>query len=303
MERGEYGRMTAQSIQPSGIVRDYIALTKPRIISLLLVTAVGGMVLAAKGLPDPMIAAFVLVCGYLAAGGAHALNHYIESDLDKVMHRTRKRPVASGRVSRRQALIFGVVLTIASFALLSAFVNVLSAALTLSGTLIYIFVYTIGLKRTTPQNIVIGGAAGAVPPMVGWAAVTGTVGLPAIYLFAIIFFWTPPHFWALALLIKDDYARAGVPMLPVVTSIDETKRQILLYTVLLSALTVMFFATGEVGLIYLVSALGLGGAFIYLAAAHLRSEGIQGTKTLYLYSLAYLALLFLAIMIDGIVQG
>ena len=190
--------MIAQSIPSPGIVRDYIALTKPRIISLLLVTAVGGMVLAAKGLPDPMIALFVIVCGYLAAGGAHALNHYIESDIDSMMHRTRKRPVASGRVSRRQALVFGIVLTIASFALLSAFVNVLSAALTLSGTLIYIFVYTIGLKRSTPQNIVIGGAAGAVPPMVGWAAVTGTVGLPAVYLFAIIFFWTPPHFWALA---------------------------------------------------------------------------------------------------------
>ena len=250
-----------------------------------------------------MIATFVIVCGYLAAGGAHALNHYIESDLDKRMHRTRKRPVASGRVSRREALVFGIVLTIASFALLSAFVNVLSAALTLSGTLIYIFVYTIGLKRSTPQNIVIGGAAGAVPPMVGWAAVTGTVGLPAIYLFAIIFFWTPPHFWALALLIKDDYARAGVPMLPVVTSLADTKRHILLYTVLLVALTAMFYTTGEVGLIYLVSALGLGAVFIYRAVAHIRLEGMEGTKSLYLYSLLYLALLFLAVMVDGMVSG
>ena len=295
--------MIAQSVRSPGIVRDYIALTKPRIISLLLVTAVGGMVLAAKGFPDPMIATFVIVCGYLAAGGAHSLNHYIESDIDKLMHRTRKRPVASGRVSRREALVFGVVLTIASFALLSVFVNVLSAALTLSGTLIYIFVYTIGLKRSTPQNIVIGGAAGAVPPMVGWAAVTGTVGLPAVYLFAIIFFWTPPHFWALALLIKDDYARAGVPMLPVVTSLADTKRHILLYAVLLVALTVMFFATGAVGWIYLVSALGLGAVFIYLAIMHVRSEGTEGTKSLYLYSLLYLALLFLAVMVDGMVNG
>ncbi|MXX53790.1 MAG: protoheme IX farnesyltransferase, partial [Dehalococcoidia bacterium] len=205
-------------------------------------------------------------------------------------------------VSRRQALVFGIVLTIASSALLSAFVNVLSAALTLSGTLIYIFVYTIGLKRSTPQNIVIGGAAGAVPPMVGWAAVTGTVGLPAVYLFAIIFFWTPPHFWALALLIKDDYARAGVPMLPVVTSVVDTKQHILLYTVLLVALTLMFFTTGAVGWVYLVSALGLGGAFIYLAIMHIRSEGTEGTKSLYLYSLLYLALLFLAVMIDGMVN-
>ena len=295
--------MIAQSVRSPGIVRDYIALTKPRIISLLLVTAVGGMVLAAKGLPNPMIAMFVIVCGYLAAGGAHALNHYIESDIDRMMHRTRKRPVASGRVSRRQALVFGIVLTIASFTLLSAFVNVLSAALTLSGTLIYIFVYTIGLKRSTPQNIVIGGAAGAVPPMVGWAAVTGTVGLPAVYLFAIIFFWTPPHFWALALMIKDDYARAGVPMLPVVTSVTDTKRHILLYTVLLVALTLMFFTTGAVGWVYLPSALGLGAGFIYLAITHVRSEGTEGTKSLYLYSLLYLALLFLAVMIDGMVNG
>ena len=219
-----------------------------------------------------MIALFVIVCGYLAAGGAHALNHYIESDIDSLMHRTRKRPVASGRVSRRQALVFGIVLTIASFALLSAFVNVLSAALTLSGTLIYIFVYTIGLKRSTPQNIVIGGAAGAVPPMVGWAAVTGTVGLPAVYLFAIIFFWTPPHFWALALLIKDDYARAGVPMLPVVTSVTDTKRHILLYTVLLVALTLMFFTTGggRMGL----SGVGAGtGRGVHLPGDHSCSFG------------------------------
>ncbi len=295
--------MIGQAVRSSGIVRDYIALTKPRIISLLLVTAVGGMVLAAKGIPDPTIAAFVIVCGYLAAGGAHALNHFIESDLDKRMRRTRGRPVASGRVSRRQALVFGVALTVGAFALLGVFVNMLSAALTLSGTLIYIFVYTIGLKRATPQNIVIGGAAGAVPPMVGWAAVTGTVGLPAVYLFAIIFFWTPPHFWALALLIKDDYARAGVPMLPVVTSVPDTKRHILLYTALLLALSLMFYTTGEVGLIYLASALALGGGFIYLAAVHLRSEHTEGTKSLYLYSLLYLALLFVAVMLDGIMTG
>lgn len=295
--------MTVSGVARLGVVRDYIALTKPRIISLLLVTAVGGMVLAAKGLPDPTIAVLVLVCGYLAAGGAHALNHYIESDLDRMMRRTRRRPVASGRVPGRRAFTFGVVLTVAAFALLSAFVNVLSAALTLSGTLIYIFVYTIGLKRSTPQNIVIGGAAGAVPPMVGWAAVTGTIDLPAIYLFAIIFFWTPPHFWALALLIKDDYARAGVPMLPVVSSLADTKRHILLYTVLLVALTVMFFTSGEVGWIYLVSALGLGGVFIYRSTMLVRADGTEGTRSLYLYSLAYLALLFLAVMVDGVVNG
>ena len=291
--------MIAQTAGSPGILRDYIALTKPRIISLLLVTAIGGMVLAAEGLPDPRITFFVIVCGYLAAGGAHALNHYLERDLDRAMRRTQQRPVASGRVSPQQALIFGVALNVAAFILLSSFVNVLSAAITLSGTLIYIFVYTIGLKRSTPQNIVIGGAAGAVPPMVGWAAVTGTVELPAVYLFAIIFFWTPPHFWALALLIKDDYARAGVPMLPVVASVDETKRQILLYTVLLFALTTMFFTTGAVGWVYFASAVGLGAFFIYMSTKLLRTEGIRGAKPLYLYSLLYLALLFLAVMIDG----
>jgi protoheme IX farnesyltransferase len=291
--------MTVQTAPSPGVIRDYIALTKPRIISLLLVTAIGGMVLAAKGFPAPDITAFVLVCGYLAAGGAHALNHYLERDLDRSMRRTQERPVASGRVSPQQALIFGVILNVAAFVLLSTFVNVLSAALTLSGTLIYIFVYTIGLKRSTPQNIVIGGAAGAVPPMVGWAAVTGTIGLPAIYLFAIIFFWTPPHFWALALLIKDDYAEAGVPMLPVVSSLFETKRQILLYSILLVAITAMFFTTGAVGWVYLVSAFGLGSIFIYRSIVLMRLDGIQGAKPLYLYSLLYLALLFLAIMIDG----
>lgn len=295
--------MTVQTAPSPGIIRDYIALTKPRIISLLLVTAIGGMVLAAKGFPDPTIAAFVLVCGYLAAGGAHSLNHYLERDLDRSMRRTQQRPVASGRVSPQQALIFGIVLNIAAFVMLSAFVNVLSAALTLSGTLIYIFVYTIGLKRLTPQNIVIGGAAGAVPPMVGWAAVTGTVGLPAIYLFAIIFFWTPPHFWALALLIKDDYARAGVPMLPVVSSLAETKKQILLYTVLLVALTVMFFTTGAVGWIYFISVVVLGAIFIYRSIVLIRLDEIQGAKSLYLYSLLYLALLFLAVMVDGALSG
>lgn len=291
---------TTRSAAP-GIVRDYIALTKPRIISLLLVTTVGGMILAAKGLPDPTIAAIVLISGYFAAGGAHALNHFIESDLDAKMRRTRSRPVASGRVSRRHAFAFGIVLTIAAFALLARFVNPLSAALALSGTLIYIFVYTIGLKRSTPQNIVIGGAAGAIPPMVGWAAITNAIDLPAVYLFAIIFFWTPPHFWALAMLIKDDYAQAGVPMLPVVSSAAETKRQILLYTVLLVALTAMFFTTGAVGWIYLTSALALGAVFIHRAVAFVRSNGIDGARSLYFYSLAYLALLFLAVMVDGII--
>ncbi|MBM3935221.1 MAG: protoheme IX farnesyltransferase [SAR202 cluster bacterium] len=295
--------MTVQATTPPArsIVSDYIALTKPRIISLLLVTAIGGMFLAAQGLPDAATVAVVLVGGYLAAGGAHALNHYLERDIDGMMRRTSRRPVVSGRVTPTNALVFGVALNVIAFVLLSSFVNVLSATITLTGTLIYIFVYTIGLKRVTPQNIVIGGAAGAVPPMVGWTAITGSLDLPALYLFAIIFFWTPPHFWALAILIKDDYVRAGIPMLPVVSSLENTKQSILLYTVLLTALTVMFFVTGAVGGIYLASTTVLGGLFIYFAYRFLRAQGVKGARSLYLYSLLYLDLLFLAIMIDSVV--
>ncbi len=295
--------MTSPAFGLPSLLRDYVALTKPRIIILLLLTASGGMVLAAKGWPDPAIAGLVLVSGYLAAGGANALNHGAEGDLDQKMRRTSRRPVASGRISRRHALIFGIALNVAAFALLGSLANLLSAMLALSGTLIYIFIYTLGLKRSTPHNIVIGGAAGAIPPMVGWAAMTGSIDLPAAYLFAIIFFWTPPHFWALALLIKEDYARAGVPMLPVVTNLAETKLQILLYTILLVALTVMFFATGAVGFTYLFSALVLGAVFIYRAARLKRTGGTKEAKPLYLYSLAYLALLFLAVMVDAVLSG
>ncbi|MCY4649838.1 MAG: heme o synthase [bacterium] len=282
------------------VLRDYVALTKPRIISLLLITAVGSMFLAAEGWPDPLTTAFVVVCGYLAAGGANALNQGAESDIDKRMRRTHRRPVASGRVSKWQAYIFGIVLNLAAFVVLAVQVNLLSAALAVSGTLIYVFVYTKGLKRTTPQNIVIGGAAGAIPPLVGWAAVTGTIELPALYLFAIIFLWTPPHFWALALLIRDDYARAGIPMLPVVSTLAETKRQILIYTVVLVALSASFAATGAVGWIYLIGALALGGGFIIRAVRLARGDGIEGAKALYLYSIAYLALLFAVAIADSI---
>lgn len=286
----------------SRILRDYVALTKPRIISLLLITAVGSMFLAAEGWPDPLLTALVVIGGYLAAGGANALNHSLEGDIDQRMQRTHRRPVASGRVSQRQAFVFGVALNLAAFAILASFVNVLSAALAISGTLIYIFVYTKGLKRTTPQNIVIGGAAGAVPPLVGWAAVTGTLELPAVYLFAIIFLWTPPHFWALALLIKDDYARAKIPMLPVVSTLAETKRQILLYTVVLVVVSASFAATDAVGWIYLIGALALGGGFIVRAVRLARGDGIEGAKALYLFSIAYLALLFGVAVADSLVD-
>lgn len=285
-----------------GLARDYLALTKPRIIVLLLVTALGGMFVAAGGVPDGGVMAVVLIAGSLAAGGANAINHSLDRDIDHVMRRTRGRPVAGGRIVPRDALIFGVALNVAAFALLAALANPLSAGLTASATIVYVFVYTLGLKRSTPQNIVIGGAAGAFPPMVGWAAVSGDLGLAALYMFAIVFFWTPPHFWALALMIRDDYSEAGIPMLPVVTGEVETKRTILLYVALLTALTVMFVVTREVGLIYGISAAVLGAGYLIFAVRLLVGEGISGARGAYLYSLAYLALLFAALMVDASVR-
>ena len=293
--------IAAPSIRHS-VLRDYLALTKPRIISLLLLTALGGMFLAEGGAPKVSLAMLVLVGGALASGGANALNHYLDRDIDGRMARTRNRPVAVGRVQPQAALIFGIALNAAAMVVLVTWVNTLSAALTLGATLFYALVYTKGLKRTSPQNIVIGGAAGAIPPMVGWVAVTGHLGLPALYMFAIVFFWTPPHFWALSLLLKDDYARAGVPMLPVVVGIDKTKKTIFLYTWLVTALTMMFSASVSVGWIYSAASFILGALFIWYAWRLLRRPGIEGAKALYLYSLLYLALLFLMIMVDSTVS-
>ncbi len=295
--------MIAQARASRNILRDYLALSKPRIVLLLLFTALAGMFLASGGPPDAALAVIVLIGGAMASAGANALNHFLDRDIDARMHRTSGRPVAALRVQPRDALIFGLALNAAAFALFTTLVNPLSAALTLSATLFYVFVYTMGLKRVTPQNIVIGGAAGALPPVIGWTAVTGSLALPAVYMFAIVFFWTPPHFWALALLLKDDYARAGVPMLPVVAGVSKTKRSILLYTVLLLGLTVMFFTTGAVGWVYLASALLLGLGFVYFAARLARRPGIEGAVGAYVYSLAYLGLLFAAIMVDGSVNG
>lgn len=281
-------------------LRDYVALTKPKIVVLLLITALGGMFLASEGVPQFTLVLVVLGSGALAAGGANALNHFMDRDIDELMLRTQKRPVVRGAVSPQNALLFGVALNVVSFALLYTFANLLSAVLTLCATLFYIFVYTWLLKRSTPQNIVIGGAAGSIPPMVGWAAVTGNVGLPALYLFALIFFWTPPHFWALALLIKDDYARAGVPMLPVVKGVDKTKRDVLLYAILVAALAMLFFTTGVLSFVYLAAAAVLGAGFIFYAWQLWKGPGIEKAKPMYLYSLAYLALLFLVIMVDSV---
>jgi len=280
--------------------RDYVALTKPRIMSLLLLTGGAGMVAGAQGLPDPMLAGATMLGLALACGGASALNHVLDRDIDRSMKRTASRPVAGGRVSPELALEFGVALSALSFVLLASAVNVLTASLALVGNLFYVLVYTRWLKRSTPQNIVIGGAAGAVPPLVGWAAATGELTLPALYLFLIVFFWTPPHFWALALLIKRDYAAARIPMLPVVRGDRETARQVLLYTFLLVALTLLPVATGTFGPVYLAAAALLGARFLQLAVALFRSATPARASALFHYSLAYLALLFIAVAVDPV---
>ena len=293
---------TGQAEVPSqSLFRAYFELTKPRIIVLLLFTALGGMFLAAQGTPNIVVMLAVLVGGSLASAGANALNQWLDRDIDETMSRTRrKRPVVVGTIPASHAVAFGVLTNIIAFIMLASLVNLLSAVLTLSATLFYVLVYTIGLKRTSTQNIVIGGAAGAIPPAVGWVAVTGSLDLPAIYLFAIVFFWTPPHFWALSLLLKEDYETANVPMLPVVAGVDVTKKSILLYTVLMLALTTMFALTGAVGTVYLISSVILGVVFIYYAVRLMMRPGIDGAKPLYLYSLLYLAALFLALIIDSV---
>ena len=281
-------------------VADYTALTKPRIMLLILITAYGAMAFAADGLPEVRLTLVTLFGLGLSSGGAAALNHVLDRDLDARMRRTAMRPVAAGRVSPEAATGFGVGLIVASTAVLALYVNPLTAALALSGALFYVVVYTWWLKRRTVQNIVIGGAAGAIPPLVGWAAVTGQVGLAALFMFAIVFYWTPPHFWALAILTKEDYARAGVPMLPVVRGDRETARQILLYTVMLVGLSVLPFLSQTFGAVYLVSAAALGAWFLVLAARLVRDTSRANARAVFLYSLAYLALMFAAIGIDRI---
>jgi protoheme IX farnesyltransferase len=288
---------------PFGAMRDYVSLTKPRIMSLLLVTGFCGLVAGAGGLPPWEITVAAMVGLALACGGASALNHVLDRDIDRLMgQRTRARPVAADRLSASHALEFGLALSALSFTLLAGAVNVLTATLALVGNLFYVLVYTGWLKRSTPQNIVIGGAAGAVPPLVGWAAATGSLALPALALFLIVFLWTPPHFWALALLIKRDYAAAGIPMLPVVRGDAETARQIVLYSVALVAFTVVPFAAGWFGAVYLGAALVLGAVFLLLAARLRRSIQPARASALFHYSLLYLALIFVAAAIDPVVS-
>jgi protoheme IX farnesyltransferase len=284
---------------PRAAWRDYVTLTKPRIMSLLLVTGLGAMFVGARGAPSAWLA-FVTMTGLaLACGGASALNHVLDRDIDKLMgKRTRARPLAAERMPPARALEFGLTLSAFSFVLLASLANVLTAVLALVGNLFYVLVYTRWLKRSTHQNIVIGGAAGAVPPLVGFAAVTGNLTLPALWLFLIVFFWTPPHFWALALLIRRDYEAARIPMLPVVRGVRETTRQIVLYALVLVGVTVVPFVWGPLGPTYLVAALALGGAFLWLALRLRRHTTPRRAALLFHYSLLYLALLFAAMALD-----
>jgi protoheme IX farnesyltransferase len=287
---------------PRATWRDYLTLTKPRIMSLLLLTGLCGMFVGAQGVPSLGLVVATMIGLALACGGASALNHVLDRDIDKLMgKRTRARPLAAERMPISSALEFGLALSAFSFVLLASFVNVLTATLALVGNLFYVLVYTRWLKRTTPQNIVIGGAAGAVPPLVGWAAATGNLTLPALWLFLIVFFWTPPHFWALALLIKRDYEAAHIPMLPVVRGERETTRQIVLYAVVLVGVTVAPFVAGTLGLLYLIAALALGAAFVLLAVKLRRDATPRRASVLFHFSLLYLALLFAAMAADAVI--
>ncbi len=282
-----------------GLARDLVALTKPRVISLLLVTTVVPMLITPEGLPSGWIVLWTLLGGYLMAGGANAINMWVDRDIDGAMGRTRRRPIPAGRMRPAAGLAFGVLLAAAAFGLLWVGANLLAAALALGGLLVYVFVYTLALKRASPQNIVIGGAAGAFPPLVGWAAATGRVDLTAVLLFAIVFYWTPPHFWALALLKRQDYATAGVPMLPVVAGERTTTLQILLYATILVPLTLLPTATGALGGLYAAAALALGAHLLRLCVALLRTrETSHAAWRLYKFSLLYLALLFAAMVAD-----
>ena len=285
---------------PRGSWRDYVALTKPRIMSLLLITGFCGMIAGARGWPGTGTAVAAMAGLALACGGASALNHVLDRDIDPLMgERTKSRPVASGRVPASRALEFGLALSAFSFVLLASAVNVLTALLALAGGAFYVIVYTRWLKRSTSQNIVIGGAAGAVPPLVGWAAATGHVGIAAWILFAIVFVWTPPHFWALALLIKENYAAAKVPMLPVVRGERETARQIVLYSVVLVGATLLPWGWGGAGPVYVVCALALGAVFVGMAEKLRRDTTPRRAMLLFHYSLLYLALLFAALALDA----
>ena len=276
----------------------YVRLTKPRIVVLLLITTVPAMVLAERGFPSLWLVLATLLGGAGSAGAANAINCYLDRDIDELMVRTRRRPLPAHAVNPEDALVFGFILTVISFALLAFTTNLVAAFLTLLAIGFYVVVYTMVLKRTTPQNIVLGGAAGALPPVIGWAAVTGDISLPALVLFAIVFYWTPPHFWALSLRIRGDYEAAGVPMLPVTHGVEETTRQIWLYSILMVALTLIFFAVAQLGFVYLAGAVILGGLFL-LQAFHMWREGTDARAVrIYKLSISYLTGLFALMILD-----
>ncbi len=302
----EMEQAEAEEKKETGLVRqtiaNYIDLMKPHVTVLLLGVTAAAMSIANQGLPPLALVIPTLLGGAMAAGSANCINCYIDRDIDQIMGRTQRRSLPSGRVEPRQALVFGIILGISAFFIFIAFVNLLSAVLACSAILFYVFVYTLGLKRTSTQNIVIGGAAGAVPVLVGWAAITNSLSLPAIWLFAIIFFWTPPHFWALCLLIQKDYEKAGIPMLPIVKGEAETRRQILLYSLLVLAVTLVLFAIGAMGYFYLVGALILGGGLVYLAIRLWRDQSKKWARTLFWYSNMYLAAIFAIMVLDRVIH-
>ena len=282
------------------VVQDYVAITKPGILTLLLVTTLGAMLIAARGVPAVELVILTMIGGMLSAAGANVINCYIDRDIDAQMARTRKRATASGRMQPSTALVYGIGLTISGVLLLGFTINWLAALLSLAGNLYYVFIYTLWLKRTTPHNIVVGGAAGAVPPLVGWAAVTGSLAAPAWILFAIIFYWTPPHFWSLALLKQGEYGRAQIPMLPNVAGEAETRRQIFLYTVLLTAVALLLVPFG-MSWIYLLGAVALNGWFLWLAWLLLKDPSKARARTSFFYSLWYLAGMFAVMVADRLI--
>ena len=282
-------------------LKDFLILTKPIIVLLLLVTTFAGMVAGGKAWPSLSIAFWTMVGGAFAAGGSGAVNQYIDRDLDKNMQRTAKRPLAAGRMTPAEGLSFGLALCIASFYVMAGFVNLLAAFLSLAGIIYYVFLYSVWLKKITVQNIVIGGGAGAIPPLVGWAAATGRLDIPALILFLIVFMWTPPHFWALAIVRRKDYERAGVPMLPVIRGEAETRKQVWFYTLELVAVTFLLPLFKYTGIVYLVSAIILGGILLYFAWRVFKTEGNKSAWMMYRYSSMYLMFLFMALMVDALI--
>jgi protoheme IX farnesyltransferase len=293
------------AVHPSSIARlkGYVALTKPRIIELLLITTVPTMVVAEKGLPSLWLILATVIGGTMAAGGANAINMYVDRDIDAIMKRTRNRPLVTGLIAPRNALIFAIALETVAFIWLWAFVNLLSAALAVAACLFYVFIYTLWLKRTSKSNIVIGGAAGAAPVLIGWSAVTNSIGWVPVVLFAIIFYWTPPHFWALAIRYKDDYAAADVPMLPSVVSLRETSVRILIYTVWLWFLTLVLAPVGGLGVIYWVAAIALGAVFTGFSIQLLRDPTPKRAMRLFTWSITYITVLFGAMALDQLVRS